>query len=631
MTVRFPRFGAHVLVTVVLLASLAALSGCGGAGFSHDVTGPLRPWTNENFRGEPDDLRFAIVSDRCGGHRPGVFPAALGKLELLQPEFVLCVGDLIEGYTEDPDKLAAQHDELEGIVGKLSMPFFFLPGNHDVTNETMVSLWETRIGPRHYSFVYKNVLFLILDSQDGPRGKNGQTSPGLSDRQVRWARQAIARRPGVRWTFVLLHQPLWVYEEGGLASARKKTMKPMNTGFPKVEEALADRDYTVIAGHYHQYIKGTRHGRKYIILASTGGSSALGGPDVGEFDEIVWVSVTPDGPPRLANLLLDGILDENVLTETGLRFAQDLSFADVKTAQGGKEMRFALPIANPFEKELVASVAWDVPAGSAWEVAPEKADTRIAPGQSGRIDFTARAAKAGKLFPLPVCRVGAASGGDAWKAELLLPMDVDAYLRAHRPTLTAPRAAKAVSIDGKLDDAAWQSAPDVPAFQSWMLDADPTVETQAWVSWDDQYYYIAMRCDEPRMDLLQIGDRKRDDAIWEDDCIDVMIGPDAAKPETYYQIIVNPAGAVYDARGMDKKFDTGVQAAATRDAGGWTVELAVPWAKLGAKPAPGAKMTFLLSRSRPQKAGDKRQILQYPPLNGWNHRSENHGRLVLGQ
>ena len=59
---------------------------------------PLNPWNHLELNNDPDHFQFAIVSDRAGGHRPGVFMDAVNKLNLLQPEFVMSVGDLIEGY-----------------------------------------------------------------------------------------------------------------------------------------------------------------------------------------------------------------------------------------------------------------------------------------------------------------------------------------------------------------------------------------------------------------------------------------------------------------------------------------------------------------------------------------------------
>src|SRR5207237_5175905 len=47
------------------------------------------------------------------------------------------------------------------------------------------------------------------------------------------------------------------------------------------------------------------------MLATTGGASKLRGPEYGEFDHLVWVTMKKDGP-ILANVLLDGILPEDL-------------------------------------------------------------------------------------------------------------------------------------------------------------------------------------------------------------------------------------------------------------------------------------------------------------------------------
>ncbi|MFN8854088.1 MAG: hypothetical protein ACK50P_00890, partial [Planctomycetaceae bacterium] len=50
------------------------------------------PWTNQPVNRSPGDFQFAIVTDRTGGRRPGIFTEAVRKLNLLQPEFVISVG-----------------------------------------------------------------------------------------------------------------------------------------------------------------------------------------------------------------------------------------------------------------------------------------------------------------------------------------------------------------------------------------------------------------------------------------------------------------------------------------------------------------------------------------------------------
>src|SRR6266436_207461 len=92
------------------------------------------PWTNLRWNNDPDTFHFAIVSDRTGGHRARIFSQAVDQLNLLQPSFVVSVGDLIEGYTKDKNVLAEQWKEMHGYVNKLQMPFFYVAGNHDVAN-----------------------------------------------------------------------------------------------------------------------------------------------------------------------------------------------------------------------------------------------------------------------------------------------------------------------------------------------------------------------------------------------------------------------------------------------------------------------------------------------------------------
>jgi len=49
----------------------------------------------------------------------------------------------------------------------------------------------------------------------------------------------------------------------------------------------------------------------YYQLATTGGGSRLRGVRYGEFDHIVWVTMKKSGPV-LANIMLDGVLPENL-------------------------------------------------------------------------------------------------------------------------------------------------------------------------------------------------------------------------------------------------------------------------------------------------------------------------------
>ena len=70
--------------------------------FESDVDTVVKPWTNLEFYNDPLNFKFAIVGDRTGGLRPGVFADGVKKLNLLMPEFVMSVGDFIPGNTAGP-------------------------------------------------------------------------------------------------------------------------------------------------------------------------------------------------------------------------------------------------------------------------------------------------------------------------------------------------------------------------------------------------------------------------------------------------------------------------------------------------------------------------------------------------
>ena len=130
-----------------------------------------KPYTHLNFKNDPDEFQFAIITDNAGGARPGVFSRAVEMVNLLQPEFVVNAGDLIEGYSDDEEQIRAWWQEIDEFLEPLEMPFFFLPGNHDHYSDASVKAWGERFGDArgYYHFVYKDVLFLMINTEDPPK------------------------------------------------------------------------------------------------------------------------------------------------------------------------------------------------------------------------------------------------------------------------------------------------------------------------------------------------------------------------------------------------------------------------------------------------------------------------------
>ena len=205
----------------------------------------------------------------------------------------MSIGDLIEGTDADEAELQQQWEEFDCMVNQLQMPFFYLPGNHDFGDELRAEEWHQRLGPSYYHFVYRNVLFLCFNTED-------TESRSIGDKQIEYFEKALKENNNVRWTLIFMHQPVWKDE-------------PVQN-WVEFESLMADRNYTVFAGHLHSYSKTIRNNRRYYILATTGGFQGNDQSPECQFDHIVWVTMTDEGPV-LANLMLDGIVDDQPCTQ----------------------------------------------------------------------------------------------------------------------------------------------------------------------------------------------------------------------------------------------------------------------------------------------------------------------------
>jgi hypothetical protein len=188
----------------------------------------------------------------------------------------------------------------------------------------MRKYWQKRYGSTYYHFIYNDVLFLIIDSEDYNEKRmqeiyvarkralelldSGKTelanksayfqmqermSGEISDKQSQYFEKVISNNPKVKWTFLFMQKPVWKREVTGNLS--------------RIEKALEGRNFTVINGHLHEYSYTQKNNRDYIMLGTTGGGQNAESKNA--FDHIMWVTFT-DAGPSIANLKLEGILDK---------------------------------------------------------------------------------------------------------------------------------------------------------------------------------------------------------------------------------------------------------------------------------------------------------------------------------
>lgn len=312
----------NITLSWVVISML--LSACSENYFKHEIETPAKPWTKTPAPSADDHVTFAIIGDLNSGYRPGVLEIAAHQLSILKPKFILSIGDLIEGGTEDSTHLKKQYDALDERMAKAGAPFFHVGGNHDLTSPKTRSFWEKHYGRRYYHFIYEDILFLVIDSEDYTEKRlteifharnraielldSGKTALAMktayfampervtgevSDVQSAYFEKVIQENPNVRWTFLFMHKPVWQREGPG------------NLG--RIEAALSKRNYTLFNGHFHKYGYTERNGKDYIMMGTTGGGQDQTSNNA--FDHITLVTIAED-QPSILNIRLEGMLDK---------------------------------------------------------------------------------------------------------------------------------------------------------------------------------------------------------------------------------------------------------------------------------------------------------------------------------
>jgi len=141
----------------------------------------------------------------------------------------------------------------------------------------------------------------------------------------------------------------------------------------------------------------------------------------------------------------------------------------------------------------------------------------------------------------------------------------------------------------------------------------PIYGTTVMSGWHRGNLYFAIRCEERPGEKLNIATTKREDqSLWYGDCVEIELATEA---HSYYQIAVNPAGALVDLdRATGRQFDWSSQAeVATQIADDyWTIEIRIPVSEdendplnfvIGRKPSQSLPWFFNVCRQRIRENG----------------------------
>lgn len=160
---------------------------------------------------------------------------------------------------------------------------------------------------------------------------------------------------------------------------------------------------------------------------------------------------------------------------------------------------------------------------------------------------------------------------------------------------------KPVKVDGLATDAAWRQAT-----RYYMLLAKSAVPTElgarASLASDSENLYVFVEGREADAGKIAKATTAHDDTkIFDDDAVEVFIQP--AGTNAYYQIAVGAGGGLYDgahptgdpAQG-DVKWESNAKVATQITEGGWSAEIAIPFASFGVAPGEGWKANVFRTR-----------------------------------
>lgn len=362
-----------------------------GARFRTDRTSPVvLPLPTEQ-----DAFSFVVFGDRTGGPASGVnvLADAVRDTNLIEPDLVMTVGDLINGYNQDAGWLAEMR-EFKGIMSELLCPWFPVAGNHDVywrgpegqkPNGEHEANYEMHFGPLWYAFEHKNSWFIVLysdegDPQTGEKNFRRPESQRMSEEQFNWLDSTLSHASDAKHIFLFLHHPRWL--KGGYGD-----------DWDKVHDRLVEAGNVtaVFAGHIHRMrYDGPQDGIEYVTLATVGGGQRGLSPQAGYLhhfnivtvrDEQVAMAAVPVGQVMDVRDITGQLSDEvGQLAQSGVVVDSSLVLAP----DGQVSDEFAVAISNPTSRDVEVMLA-PHSADSRWWFMPDHAHTTLAPGDTQRM------------------------------------------------------------------------------------------------------------------------------------------------------------------------------------------------------------------------------------------------------
>lgn len=438
----------HCLVLLALAAALSAQD-------------PQRPHVHTNRKSnillplpkQEDVFHFAVFGDRTGGRPEGikVLDQAVKDTNLLDPDLVMTVGDLIQGYGST-EAWMAEMKEFKASMSKLNMPWFPVAGNHDTYQREAKTRrlvgghedeYEQHFGPLWYWFAHKKSAFIVLFSDEG-NPETREVSFGkpdcqrMSEAQFKWLKGALQKNKDKEHIFVFLHHPRW--HKGRYGDDWDKVHKELvKTGNVRA----------VFAGHIHHIVYGGKvDGIEYMTLATTGGNVNLNLPgQAGYLHHYNIVTVRKTGI-SVATVPVGAVIDPRQIDKQVSAEVRDLhgrlsargTRPLVVQLDGRVDGSYTATVRNPCSRPIDVTLVPET-MDPRWSFGPDHQHAMIPPGESRKLSFKVRRSGSGldEFFLLPKLKIQC----DYLAKGMRISLQERRVDIAARPELGAPQAVPA--------------------------------------------------------------------------------------------------------------------------------------------------------------------------------------------
>ncbi len=577
-------------------------------------------------------VRFVVLGDTQFGYR-GVFERMTHEINMLQPDFVIQVGDLINGYTYDKEKLYDEWDQYKSQIEPLSMPFYPVPGNHDVvtpeSEEVYGDVWGT--DKYYYSFDAGPVHCIVLDTYWQ------EEDDRIAEWQVEWLindLEAFAEKNGgigspeleSKSIFLFMHAPVWRYSKDKQGRQDWDTIHSFLVDYPVK---------LVVGGHTHEYVWEDRDGIQYLVLNSSGGMSQRNERG-GFFHCYLQATVKHDEEPVFGVIKAGSVLPIDTVNseERSQLPAYSLRGGTLRIPnwESGKPLETVVevPISNRTNEERTYELKWNVDLDANVDISPMLLKRKLGPKESDVIAFqiSSDAAPTASKHPYLTMtshdrlRSGyvsrdwekvykerleeAENGADIYRTNIPLEdtFKYEADFRIFVPrSITVKRLEGDISIDGKLDDPAWSQANTATDFNDTNGNREK-YQTEVKMLYDDEYLYIGTHMVEPNPEGMVANAEGDIPLTWNDDDIEFFFDPGDTQSQ-YSRLFQNMAGTRFNSMPRhidDKYFDSAYTSEIQINEDNWVLEMQIPWSDIyNAKPPKSGEVWGLnIGRHRSQ-------------------------------